>query len=368
MAVRYLILQWQRCLKSILKTIGILFVILVVATLVVLGAMKALEASEVSLVDVGIVIPEDEVTSLYVTELIASMDSVKSICSFRYYDAETDAVSDYRSGKLKAAIIIPQGFYHDVQTGLNPPAIIYIDDSDIVSRIFKDILTVGVSYLQQAEAAVYASLDTSNIFEEETQLDLGNSIALKYVDVIMRRSRLFNSRLVLAFDGVSMIQYYMASLIIVVLLFSGVTFNRMYFAADRAAQEQLSIRGLGRWKSCLLKIIVMTPIIYIGGCLLYIICQWISVSKGITNNSFTWSALGHIWIIALTMAIYFELIYEITGDGKQGVFVLIIFNIIGIAMSGIIIPSVYMSGWVQQLGKYVPENWWMRILLNAIVG
>lgn len=367
MAVRYLILQWQRCLKSILKTLGILFVILLISVAVIFGTMKILGAKNASLINVGLVIPEDEVTSLYVTELIASMDSVKSICQFHYIDSEAEAVEMYHAGQITAAVVIPQGFYHDVQVGLNPPAIIYIDsDGDIFSRVFKDILTAGVSYLQEAEAAVYASIDVSNEYEETTKADLGNNIALEYVNVIMRRNRIFESSMVSSFDSVSMGEYYVVSLILVVLLFSGITFNRMYFVADRATEEQLSIRGLRQPVCWALKVLVMAPILYVIGLLIYSLCLWISIRYGLFEIGFEKQIVGYMWIIAITMAIYFELIYEIVGDGKKGILVLVILNLIGIAISGMVIPSSYMANWVHTIGQYSLENWWMRLCFKVL--
>ena len=124
MVKTYILLQWKRSFKLIVRAVVILMSVAMCILGVLFCVNKIFRANALSLIKVGVVVPEDEITTKYVTDFISSMDSVKSICSFEYL-SEEEAIEGFTKKTLEAAIVLPSGFYHDVQTGVNPPAIIY---------------------------------------------------------------------------------------------------------------------------------------------------------------------------------------------------------------------------------------------------
>lgn len=362
-AINYLCLQWKRCILSLFKTIVILLIIAMMLSGLFVGVSKLLKEKNISLVNVGMVIPEDEETSKYVMDIIGSMDSVKSLCSFEYLSKE-EAIDGYNNGSLEAVVVLPSGFYHDVQVGLNPPAMIYLpENAKLISYIFKELLVAGVSYLQTAEAAVYATLDVTAVYGSKIERSqIGNTIALKYVDEIFNRNKMFHSNEISAFKDMSNNIYYAFALVIIILMFSGVIFNRMYGGSNKSVDNMLKIKGINIFTGAIIKIIVMTPIIYMLGILFINLALWINNSyfaKQVdkTNEIYSWMLL-----IALTMAIYFQIIYGLTQDGRKGIFVLSIINIIGAITSGLIIPGAYLAEWTNKLGTFMPMKYWMAIL------
>lgn len=364
--VSYLYLQWKRTFQSLIKAIAILLLVAIVLGGLFYTVGQVLKAKDISLVRVGMVIPEDEATSKYVMDIIGSMDSVKSICSFEYV-SELKAIEGYNDGTYEAVVILPLGFYHDVQVGLNPPAKIYVpENAGLMSYLFRELLVAGVSYLQTAEAAVYATLDVSSEYGSKIERSqIGNVIALKYLDEVFGRNKVFSSEEISVFKNISMDMYYSLALLTILLMFSGIIFNKMYGGSNKSVDNMLKIRGINVFIGALLKIIVMIPYIFITGMVFILLQIKIAELIKITPVKVSLNTYGWVLLLAVTLAIYFQIIYGITDDAKKGIFVLIIINIIGAICSGLIIPSAYMAEWTNLIGNILPMKYWMNMLYMA---
>lgn len=365
----YLFLQFKRCIKASLKGLLVLLCTAIIVSIISFSMVKALEISSVSLAKVGIAIPEDDALMDYMTSFIESMDSIKSVCEFEYVDEE-EAISLFKEGKLTAAIIIPEGFYHDVQVGLNPPAVIYFPENPgLVGSIFKEVLVAGVAYLQTAEAGVYAALDVENIYGADvSRQDIGMILSLQYVNEVLSKDKIFTEAMVSPLGDMSTISYYLIAAIIIIMLFIGITYSFMYEKQLKTVDDKLKVNGLNKFFGGFAKILAMFPFIYLTGILLYFLTLFISSKFELNAISYSKNVYMYMLIIAFTMAIYFQVIYGITGQAKTGIMVLLIINIIGVSVSGLIVPQAYMAPWVQKVGNFMPMRYWVNLLSYAVFG
>lgn len=367
--VSYTLLQWKRSFKALLMVLGIFAATALSVAGVFLGISALLKSGSFSIIKVGLVLPEEELLTEYVTDFISSMDSVKCVCSFERMD-EATAMEQYENGTLKAVIVLPSGFYHDVQVGINPPAVIYWpEDPGIAGNVFRELLLSGVSYLQTAESAVYSALSTANTYGSKVEIaGIGNNIALKFVDVIFQRDKMFSEEFVSAMGRMSFTAYYFRVGLILSLMFLGLFFNRMYTVSGKAIDDKLRINGVNSFMAGLSKIVVMWPIIWIWGMLIYLSGVHVSSYFGLDMAEFNPQIFGMMALIALTMAVYFQLIFGLTRDNRKGIFVLIMINIVGAVCSGLIVPSAYMADWTVSVGNVLPMKWWMVLLGKGISG
>ncbi len=370
LVISYLLLQWKRCAKALLKSLAIVGGTLLLVVLILLSMIKILTANEsFALAQIGVVIPKEEALTEYVTSYIESMDSVKSICKFNYME-ETEALKKFEDGELSAVVVIPDGFYHDVQVGLNPPARIYFPkDAGLISNIFKEVMISGVSYLQTAEAGVYATLDAAGVYGADVEYSqIGNIIALQYVNEILSRDKMFDSTVVSALGDLSVIGYYLSSGIVIILMFSGICYSFLYSKNSKAVEDKLKVNGLNRFACGILKTLSMFPFVYVTGMMLYGISLCINNCLELELFTYSGSIWGYMAILAITLSIYFELVFDITGEGKAGIFVLIILNIIGCSVCGLIIPQAYMADWVSGVGNVLPMKYWVMLMTKALFG
>lgn len=365
----YYVLQLKRCLKSGLRALALILITLIIFLAVVFGVSEAFKETGFSPVKIGISIPKEEEATRFVTDYIESMDSVKSICSFEYLD-EDEGKEKLAGNRIKALIVIPSGFYHDVQVGINTPASIYVNNSgDFGTMIFKELLISGVSFLQICQAAVYAKTDTAIAFGSKLSIEeIGNATSLEYVDEILSRKKMFVTREVSSFGEISMSNYYFLAGLILVLMFLGIIFNRMYTVENQALEDKLRINGIGTLKACMIKILVMVPILYSVGLLLLLAGRVISVNYKIPMVGEMGCYLLPLLAISLLISIYFQIIFGVTRDNKSGILVLIILNVTGALCSGLFIPEVYMARWTNIISCIFPVKYWFSMMINGIGG
>ncbi len=366
----YLFLQLKRCAKALTKMLLITAVSLAVVALLVAGMMKILsENKSLTLAKIGVSIPEDEAVTAYVTSFIESMDSVKSICEFEYMDEER-AIREFNEGKLQAAVVIPSGFYHDVQVGLNPPAVIYFpEDPGLVGSMFKEVLVSGVSYLQTAEAGVYAAIDTAYTYEAAISIaDIGQLLALDYVSQVLARDNVFEETSVSALGEMTLLSYYFVAAVIIIMAFSGIAYSFMYERSSRTVDDKLRINGINRFTGGIARVIAMTPYIFVTGMIVYFAGLYAGSrfeDELVEYNSNVWLFM---LLCAFLFAIYFEIVYDLAGRGKTGIFVLVIINVIGICISGLVIPPAYMSDITNKAGNLIPFKHLAGLLSYAFYG
>ncbi len=342
---------------------------LAVVALLSFVMIKLLSSQGLTLARIGVSIPEDEAITSYVTSFVESMDSVKSVCTFEYMDEER-AVKEFNEGKLQASVVIPSGFYHDVQVGLNPPAVIYFpEDPGLVGSLFKEVLTSGVSYLQTAEAGVYAAIDTAYTYGSAISIaDIGQLLALDYVSEVLARDNLFESTSVSALGEMTLYSYYFVAGVIIILAFSGIAYSFMYERSSKAVNDKLRMNGINTFTGAVARVIAMTPFVYLTGMLLYFI--GLIIGSRLEDDMTSYSSGVWAWMIpvAVIFAVYFEIVYDIAGRGKTGIFVLVIINVIGICISGLIVPPAYMSDITNKIGSYIPFRYISRLLSYAFYG
>ena len=67
------------------------------------------------------VLPEDDALSEKITKMIASLDSVESLCDFSYLEHD-EAFQKMKSGELQAVFEVPSGMARGILDGTNQPA------------------------------------------------------------------------------------------------------------------------------------------------------------------------------------------------------------------------------------------------------
>ena len=290
---------------------------------------------------------------------ISSMDSVRSVCDFSYLD-EQEAVEQLKQGTLQAVVVLPEGFYHDVQVGINPPAQIYFPKDAVQNtQVFEELVTAGVSFLQTAEAGVYAALDTASYYGIELQgAGLGDTIAYLFVNQMLKRDSVYSARMLSSMGNLSVAEYYYAAGLVILLMMCGIQFGFLYGKRNRSVEDKLKICGVGSIRQSVVKILVMTEFLYVTGLLYYFAGIGIAIRTG------TYFVLyqGKIWyvllLLCLGIAIYFQVLYELSGSSSQAAVFVFAVNVITIIGAGVLIPEAYLGKEVAGISRFLPMKYW----------
>lgn len=358
--IAFFIVECKRTWKTLLKSIGS-FCACLLLTAVLVAAFSAImqNAQVFQKVNIGIAIPEGESISRLATQYISSMDSVRSVCDFYYLD-EQEAVEQLKQGTLQAVVLLPEGFYHDVQVGINPPAQIYFPkDAAQNTQVFEELVTAGVSFLQTAEAGVYAALDTASYYGVELQgAGLGDTIAYLFVNQMLKRDSVYSARMLSSMGNLSVEEYYYAAGLVILLMMCGIQFGFLYGKRNRSVEDKLKIRGVGSIRQSVVKILVMTEFLYVTGLLYYFagigIAGW-TKTYFVFYQGTTWYAL---LLLCLGIAIYFHVLYELSGSSSQAAVFVFAVNVITIIGAGVLIPEAYLGKEIAGISHFLPMKYW----------
>lgn len=358
--IAFFIVECKRTGKTLLKSIGS-FCACLLLTAVLVAAFSAImqNAQVFQKVNIGIAIPEGESISRLATQYISSMDSVRSVCDFYYLD-EQEAVEQLKQGTLQAVVLLPEGFYHDVQVGINPPAQIYFPkDAAQNTQVFDELVTAGVSFLQTAEAGVYAALDTASYYGVELQgAGLGDTIAYLFAHQMLKRDSVYSARMLSTMGNLSVAEYYYAAGLVILLMMCGIQFGFLYGKRNRSVEDKLKIRGVGSIRQSVVKILVMTEFLYVTGLLYYFagigIAGW-TKTYFVFFQGTTWYAL---MLLCLGIAIYFHVLYELSGSSSQAAVFVFAVNVITICGAGVLIPEAYLGKEIAGISRFLPMKYW----------
>lgn len=358
--IAFFIVECKRTGKTLLKSIGS-FCACLLLTAVLVAAFSAImqNAQVFQKVNIGIAIPEGESISRLATQYISSMDSVRSVCDFYYLD-EQESVEQLKQGTLQAVVVLPEGFYHDVQVGINPPAQIYFP-KDVAqnTQVFEELVTAGVSFLQTAEAGVYAALDTASYYGVELQgAGLGDTIAYLFAHQMLKRDSVYSARMLSTMGNLSVAEYYYAAGLVILLMMCGIQFGFLYGKRNRSVEDKLKIRGVGSIRQSVVKILVMTEFLYVTGLLYYFagigVAGW-TKTYFVFYQGTTWYAL---LLLCLGIAIYFHVLYELSGSSSQATVFVFAVNVITISGAGVLIPEAYLGKEIAGISRFLPMKYW----------
>ena len=368
--IAFFIVECKRTWKTLLKSIGnFCACLLLTAALVAVFSALMQNAQVFHKVNIGIAIPEGESISRLATQYISSMDSVRSVCDFYYLD-EKEAVEQLKQGTLQAVVVLPEGFYHDVQVGINPPAQIYFPkDAAQNTQVFEELVTAGVSFLQTAEAGVYAALDTASYYGVELQgAGLGDTIAYLFANQMLKRDSVYSAQMLSPLGNLSVVEYYYAAGFVILLMMCGIQFGFLYGKRKRSVKDKLKIRGVGSIRQSVVKILVMTMFLYVTGILYFF------AGIGIASRTKTYFVLyqGKIWYVLLFLclgiAIYFHVLYELAGTSSQAAVFVFAVNIITIIGTGVLIPEAYLGREIAGISRFLPMKYWNAYAAGILEG
>ena len=368
--IAFFIVECKRTWKTLLKSIGnFCACLLLTAALVAVFSALMQNAQVFHKVNIGIAIPEGESISRLATQYISSMDSVRSVSDLYYLD-EKEAVEQLKQGTLQAVVVLPEGFYHDVQVGINPPAQIYFPkDAAQNTQVFEELVTAGVSFLQTAEAGVYAALDTASYYGVELQgAGLGDTIAYLFANQMLKRDSVYSAQMLSPLGNLSVVEYYYAAGFVILLMMCGIQFGFLYGKRKRSVKDKLKIRGVGSIRQSVVKILVMTEFLYVTGLLYYFagigIAGW-TKTYFVFYQGTTWYAL---LFLCLGIAIYFHVLYELAGTSSQAAVFVFAVNIITIIGTGVLIPEAYLGREIAGISRFLPMKYWNAYAAGILEG
>lgn len=292
---------------------------------------------------------------------------------------EEEAVERMENGTLNAYIIIPEEFAEKLEMGINTP-ITYVTCNGamgLTSFLMMEIAEEISNLVTDVENMVFAvqNYGIRHRIREAYQDETVESIFFQVVSSLIDRTELFEIDVTGISNGVTLVEYYLCALTVVLVLFLGIAFCHIFVKKDMTMSKILVSRGctparqiVGEYVTYLLLIVTsfLFACVYVGG--LYSVFQ--DQLKGMIDldeSKITLFFAGLLPVILLVTAVQF-LLFSAVPDVVSSILIQFVF-VFGMGyLSGCFYPVSFLPEFVQNLGGVLPVGAAMRYLQKTILG
>lgn len=360
----YLQLELKRTIKNIPYVLtGAIVLVLLAGTIAFSAANILYGESNVGMIRVGVVIPEEDVLAEKVVRMIESLDSVGSLCEFTYL-SEEQGMRGLKKGDYFALMKVPQGLVEGIMDGTNIPAVIvFPESSGLEASVFRELTEAGSSILSTSQAGIYAADGYlyeygQAVYVPKAEEDL-NRIFLSYA---LDRETYFQKETVSASGDVGVMAHFAVAAAVLVMLLFGITAAPLLRPMPAVLMQKLSLAGVGRVKRLTVRFFSLSVMMALLGVVPLAVCM------GFGYIEMEFYVLLLYLMICMTAAGWILMFYELCRNTTTSILALFFSTVVMMFMAGGIVPSVFLPEQIRLAGAWMPAAFMMEGLRSLITG
>ena len=359
---RYLYLQFKRASKIFPSVLAVAIALLIGLSLVLFGVLNNFnnrdENKRYSIAITG------DIDSEYVSwgiSALQSFDDTKFTIDFVEM-TEPEAHSALEKGDISAYVVLPEDFAKKAISG-NIEPITYVTTTGIegVNSLFKKELTTLVTdmviYSQKGAYGVGEALDDKGLDAISNQHT--DKISFEYADLIFHRSDIYNVNEIGVSDGLSTVQYYICSIIIVLTVLVGIPFASMYIKKDYTFNRLLLSRGYSCGKQLLCEYVAhLISMFLLSSIIILTIVVVGNIVPEIINSNLMFEIPGEFILkiipVIIMVASFNIMMFELSSNLVSGMLIHF-FAIISLCyISGCMYPVYALPKVMGQIASFLP--------------
>lgn len=187
----------------------------------------------------------DSYLSLGVSAL-KNMDSSRFDVDFETFETESDAKNALLFGKIVGYIRVPENFVRLVLDG-EDCSVSYVTQSTqdtFDSAVMREIAEEASLMIKESQGGIYAFQDLARASGRDDAYSLGDALALRYVALILSRADMYEVAELGTGDGISLGGYYFCGIIILSLMFFGISCEKILRRKDSSFCLFVTSRGV----------------------------------------------------------------------------------------------------------------------------
>lgn len=376
-----LCLHIKASFKAVPKLLLGTFCLTFVVVLMSVGLNYAMKDNgNAEMLRVAVVLPQDD-SDQYVKkafEFLGDMDNVKSVCRFVMKDEDT-AIRGLKDGTYAAVVMIPENFINDIIYGKNTPAKIIFPGQGVnnTSMLFREMINAGGSDLSTAEAAIYASEEVlTKITGGRAYIDkVDNDLTATFFSYAWDRGLYFEVTDLSQKHGLSTIQFYSCTAVIMLLLLSGITCAGILKKDKAVVITALKRAGIHFWENGAYKVIGVTLVYTCIGAFVLIFGALASIRYPVIRNVITINGIKDMTVAILGLIVlifsvfsFIYFVYEIVGNVVYSILTIFLVGVVEMYASGCFIPTSLLPGMVRNIGNFLPAKYYFELAGQAITG
>ena len=389
-------LEIKRALGRLPQLLAGVVVLLFLAGTTALFASRALYGEQASgRIPVGVVLPEEELLAKKALSMIASLDSVNSLCDFLYLD-RAGAMEGLKAGELSAVMDVPEGLVRGIMEGTNVPIrIIFPQEAGVESRIFQELTDAGAGTLSAAQAGIYAGNQLCRSYGLESRIPLLEADLTRiFLSYSLPREDYFRHSLVNATGDLTTAAFYAASAYVLVLLLGAVPVSGYLLPSPVVLARKLRMAGVGSLSQVLARTAGLGVLFLAGSVELFLAAAalgvWGSLAGGwsgqsgagtggsqsgagiggsraggwnLLSEAAPWDSLADklllaaaLVLVCLAAAALVVLVYRLAGNLLGGILLLFLLATAQHFLAGGYLPLVFLPATVKGLAPLLPSG------------
>lgn len=376
-AQQYLYMEIKKTLRMFprmfLQAVLLIFLIGMIAV----AGVKSMEKDPLALsVEIAVVVREDNVMTRMALGYVESMESVSQLCRFRQ-TTEEEGFRMLEAGEAAALILLPEQLVEGIMNGANPTVDIYFPEhAGLEAMLFRELTEAGEGMLRVAQAQIYGAGDTARAFGLTGQLSgMEAEIDSYNLALALDRLALYDTRNVAVFGSMNVLQFYLASGMVLFLLLAGMAMYPVLQQEPPAFRRQLERQGTGKGWQCFCQwicgVLCMGAIWGVLWAVMKLAAERIfpamgdapDAAAGILTGHFVTgggilyhvgSRAGFALLIVLTATTFLYLLHSLAGSRTGGILLVFVCSVTMVYLSGGLVPSVFLPEAMQKVGARLP--------------
>lgn len=353
-----------------------LLILLLLTGILAVCQINNQQKKQADTIKIGIVASEEEPYLDWMISVVKNMKSTKYTCQFIQI-SEKQAEQQLRSGELSAVFVIPENYIRSLIYGDESPLIVRFGkgQSTIASFLVKQLGDVASRIMIDTQAGLYALDDyyveknLPNRAKDQTTLNI------EYLKKVLTREKMFCTEEVAvryaAIDG----SYYFSSVLILFMLFLGLTCPGILRPESNTLHEKLRITGLTIWQNALARysaFLTVFFLLYSGIALLFTLVLPLT-GKNITGaapSSRTDWLVTFLFLLPILLLIcaMIQFVYQIISD-ELGSILLLFLSILALGyLSGYFYPLSYLPSKIQAAAPFLPTGVLFQYTYRCVTG
>lgn len=333
------------------------------------GAQRHTEPVRVALVDT-----EDSLLSRISINMVTDQSYMSSLMEINQEDSADEALDKMADGTYGAVVVLPDGYMEKIMHGEKCTGKIYISDAlENEGELIEAIADFGSRLLSAGQLGVFAGervIAEQGLPEEVHSSFLENSNAGLITFALDAYDTVFCFEVVPYGDtGISMVMYYIACWLVMLLLVTGLFFPDLYISDCKGSiYSRLKTCGITRVDFMLGK--VLYPALFR---ILFVIIAVLASAK-LFPEFFENSSLSHVQLI-LILSVVCLFISIITGNlavalSKKGGWTVTILAVSAVClfMAGGLVPRTMLPEILPKLAVYTPFGSALALVIHAAGG
>lgn len=358
----YLKLELKRACKRLWQLYAGAITLFAMAAVIALLSNRLLYGeSVVGRVAVGVSVPDDDRLAGQVVQMISSLESVGSVCDFRYMDRES-CLQQLEEGSLYAVLDVPEGFVQSIMNGTNTPVTVWFhSNAGVEGKLFQELTDAGALTLGASQAGIYAGNELYRVCGlEEAIGQLERDLNERYMAYSLQRTGYFRHLKVQATRDVDPMEFYEISVYVLFLFLTAIPVSGYLMPAKKVMRQKLALAGIGSGYRMAVKMA--------GLGLLMAAATLPLIVGAVMGKVVEWSGiLPAVWLLSCAAASgVVVLLYQLAGTLLGGI-MLLFFVITGQHfLAGGFLPVVFLPETLQKLAVYLPSSIIMDTMKQAV--